>query len=53
MTIDYAEWVRRSLATFEFSLAQETEVPTNVVGSPSNCYNRRVAFQCTVWFTSP
>jgi hypothetical protein len=33
VTIDYAEWMRRSLDTLEFSLTQETEVPTNVVGS--------------------
>jgi hypothetical protein len=33
VTIDYAEWMRSSLNTSEFSLTQETEVPTNVVGS--------------------
>jgi hypothetical protein len=33
VTIDYAEWMRRSLDTFEFSLTKEIEVPTNVVGS--------------------
>jgi hypothetical protein len=33
VTIDYADWMHRSLDTFEFSLIRETEVPTNVVGS--------------------